>query len=126
MDQRLLARRPPTRAAPLTAWADRRAAIDRRLAESSAAVAEAMSDAGDVAGAAAYRAEADRLARQAENAADAWRRSLDRLRELLTAARTAEAVAAAPEEAGDDPRVHHGIARAFRREAAQLRRSLTR
>ena len=77
-----------------------------------------------LAGAAAYAREAARLAREAENAADAWRRSLDRIRELLAAARTAEAVAGAPEDADDDPRAHHGIARAFRREAAQLRRSL--
>ena len=68
MDQRLLAPRPPARTAPLplTAWADRRAAIDRRVAESSAAVAEAMRDAGDLAGAADYAREAARLAREAE------------------------------------------------------------
>ena len=108
------------------AWATRRAAIDRRVAESSAAVAEAMRDAGDLAGAAVYRTEADRLAREAENAADAWRRSIDRVRELLAAAATAEAVAGAPEDPDDDPRAHFAIARTFRREVAELRRSLAR
>ena len=114
------------RAGLTVAWATRRAELDRRVAASSAAVAEAMRDAGDLAGAAVYRTEADRLAREAENAADAWRRSLDRVRELLAAAATAEAVADAPEDAGDDPRAHLAVARAFRREAAQLRRSLAR
>ena len=114
----------PLRAGLTVAWATRRAELDRRVAASSAAVAEAMRDAGDLADAAVYRTEADRLAREAEAAADAWCRSLDRVRELLAAARTAEAVAGAPEDADDDPRAHHGIARAFRREAAQLRRSL--
>ena len=91
------------RAGLTVAWATRRAELDRRVAASSAAVAEAMRDAGDLAGAAVYRTEADRLAREAENAADAWRRSLDRVRELLAAAATAEAVARDPEDPGRRP-----------------------
>ena len=56
-----------------------------------------------------------------------WRRRwlVDRVRELLAAARTAEAVARTPDDDGDDdPRAHLAQALAFRREAAQLRRAL--
>ena len=88
MAQRLRTRRPPARAATLTTWATRRAAVDRRLAQSSAAVAEAMRNAGDVAGAAVYGTEAARLTREAEATAGAWRRTLDRIAELLAAAAT--------------------------------------
>ena len=56
-----------------------------------------------------------------------WRRRwlVDRVRELLATARTAEAVARTPDDDGDDdPRAHLAQALAFRREAAQLRRAL--
>ena len=106
------------------AWAVRRAELDRRVAGSSAAVAAAMTRAGDLAGAAVYGSEAARLVLGVEAAADERQRTLDRVRELLAAAATAEAVAGAPEDADDDPRAHLTMARTFRREAAELRRSL--
>ena len=80
-------------------------------------------------GAAVYRSEAARLVLGVEAAADDRRRTLERVRELRAAAVTAEAVAGEAvhdPDAEDDPRAHRMQAKVFRREAAELHRSLAR
>ena len=93
----------------MTTWAVRRAELDRRVAASSAAVAAAMRDAGDLAGAAVYRSEAARLEREVEAVAGDRQRTLDRVRELLVDADAAESVAAEVQhDPDDDPRLCPG------------------